>query len=376
METSITIGTDTKWFLESTSNGKTKVSIPIEPIPFTVGRGKNCNLVLQSSWVSTSHAQIQLSGKMLWVRDDGSTNGTFVNYKKIQGAEPVEDGDVIVFGNIAFRVRVEETEPAVSIDSTLVFRSTMEQIGQAHYYRPQLLQMIQERAVIPHYQSIRSLLDNSVVAYEVLGRASGNELPSSPTELLDIAAELGCAVELSSLFREEGIRQANQLDPSTQLFLNTYPLELLQVEGIEQSLNKIRKEAPSIPVILEISEKAVTQSEQMGRLRTILKDLDIGLAYDDFGVGQTRLVELAESPPDFLKFDISIVCNIHLAPNRLHQMVSTFINAAHEMGTATIAEGIENEQENEKCKQLGFDYAQGFFYDRPQPISQLQHELQ
>jgi EAL domain-containing protein (putative c-di-GMP-specific phosphodiesterase class I) len=247
----------------------------------------------------------------------------------------------------------------------------MEQIGQAHYYRPQLLQMIQDRAVIPHFQSIRNLSDDSVAAYEVLGRGGGDDLPSSPTELLDIAAELGCAGELSSLFREEGIRQAKRLDASPQLFLNTHPLELLQMEGIEQSLNNIRKEAPSIPVILEISEKAATQSEQMNRLRVMLKDLDIGLAYDDFGVGQTRLVELAELPPNFLKFDMSIICNIHLAPNRLHQMVNTFINAAHEMGTATIAEGIENEHESEKCKQLGFDYAQGYFYDKPQPISHL-----
>jgi EAL domain-containing protein (putative c-di-GMP-specific phosphodiesterase class I) len=371
MEASGTIETDTKWYLESASSANTKVNIPIEPFPFTIGRGQDCNLVLQSSWVSTSHAQIQLSGRMLWIRDNKSTNGTFLNSKKIQGAEPIEDGDLVVFGNIAFCVRAAETDPTVSNDATLVFSSTMEQIGQAHYYRPQLLQIIKDRAVIPHFQSIRNLLDNSVLAYEVLGRVGGNDLPSNPIELFDIAAQLGCAIELSSLFREEGISQAKRLDESLQLFLNTHPLELLQIESIEQSLNKIRKEAPSIPVILEISEKAVTQSDQMNRLRAILKDLDIGLAYDDFGVGQTRLVELAELPPDFLKFDMSIICNIHLAPNRLHQMVSTFINAAHEMGTATIAEGIENEQESEKCKQLGFDYAQGFFYDKPQPISHL-----
>jgi len=320
METSRTIEADTKWYLESTSNAKTKLNIPIDPLPFTIGRSKSCSLVLQSKWISMSHAQIQLSGKMLWVLDNGSTNGTFLNRKRIQEAELVEVGDIIIFGNIEFRVGGGEAVPVDSTDATLAFSSTMEQIGQAHYYRPQFLKMIQDRAVIPHFQSIRDLSDKAVVAYEVLGRVSGDELPSSPVELFDIATQLDCAGELSSLFREEGVRQANQLDAAPQLFLNTHPVELCQIDGLEQSLKKIRKAAPSIPLILEISEKAVTQSEQMNRLRVILKDLDIGLAYDDFGVGQTRLVELAQLPPDFLKFDMSIIYNIHLAPNRLHQM--------------------------------------------------------
>ena len=51
---------------------------------------------------------------------------------------------------------------------------------------------------------------------------------------------------------------------------------------------------------LEINEKAITDLERMKRLSSVLKNLDIGLAYDDFGVGQTRLVELAKFPPEFL----------------------------------------------------------------------------
>ena len=110
-------------------------------------------------------------------------------------------------------------------------------------------------------------------------------------------------------------------------------------------------------------------SEQMKRLKSMLTDLNIGLAYDDFGVGQTRLVELAKMPPDYLKFDISIIRNIHIAPNRLHQMVLTFIRAAHDLGIATLAEGIECREESETCKQLGFQYAQGYLYGHPLPVS-------
>ena len=94
---------------------------------------------------------------------------------------------------------------------------------------------------------------------------------------------------------------------------------------------------------------------QMNSLSSTLKDLDIGLAYDDFGVGQTRLVELAKFPPDFLKFDISLIRRIHLAPKRLHQLVVTFLNMSQDLGAGTIAEGIECKEEGETCRQLGFD---------------------
>ena len=363
--------TDTKWFLESTSDAEAKLVFPIEPLPFTIGRNKDCNLVLQSKWASMYHAQIHLSGRMLWVRDFGSTNGTFLNYKKIEEAEFIEIGDIITFGNIEFRICSGESVLADSIDETVAFDSTMDQVGQAFYYRPQLLKLIQERAVIPHFQPIRKFSDSSVVGYEILGRISGDDLPSSPAELLDIAAQLDCVIELSSLFREEGVRLGSRLGGSPQLFINTHPMELYQMDGLEQSLRKIREGAPSAPIILEISEKAVTQSDQVNRLRITLKDLNIGLAYDDFGVGQTRLVELAELPPNFLKFDMSIICNIHLAPNRLHQMVVTFIKAARDLGIETIAEGIACKNESEKCKHLGFEYAQGFLYGKPLPIGQV-----
>ena len=43
-------------------------------------------------------------------------------------------------------------------------------------------------------------------------------------------------------------------------------------------------------------------------------ELQIGLAYDDFGAGQARLVELVDVPPDYLKFDMKLVQNLQSAP--------------------------------------------------------------
>ncbi len=360
----------TKWYLESASHTGTKWIVPIETLPFTIGRDKACNLTLQSKWVSRHHAQIHLSGSMLWIRDLGSINGTLLNHKRIKEAELIEVGDILHFGDSEFCLKGGESVRTALTAETVAFDSLEEQIGLTSY-EPQLQKLLRERAVVPHFQPILKLPDISVVGYEILGRIRGSELPPSPVELFDIAAQLGRASELSALFREEGVRVGKRLAGFPQLFVNTHPLEIHQMDDLEQSLRRIRKRAQSNPIILEINEKAVTHSEQMKQLRSILTDLNIGLAYDDFGVGQIRLVELAKFPPDFLKFDISIIRNIHIAPNRLHQMVVTFIHAAHDLGIATLAEGIECQEESKTCKQLGFQYGQGYLYSRPLTISEF-----
>ena len=188
-------------------------------------------------------------------------------------------------------------------------------------------------------------------------------------ELFKIAATLGCENQLSELFRREGIRLGEELPQKSVLFFNTHPHEILQ-ESLLKSLLEIRKFAPKRPIVLEIHEKAITNVKPMKQLRAALTDLEIGLAYDDFGAGQARLIELIEIPPDFLKFDIALVHDIHQASLRKQQIIERLVKIAHDFGIIPLAEGIECKQEGDVCIQPGFSYAQeGFYYGRPDSIS-------
>ena len=62
--------------------------------------------------------------------------------------------------------------------------------------------------------------------------------------------------------------------------------------------------------------------------------------------------------------------------NLLHQMISTFIKASHDLSILTLAEGIECSEEAEVCKQLGFDLGQGYFFGRPTPINAIEINLE
>ena len=363
-----------KWCLESTSDLTNKWVFPIDSVPFIIGRDKDCHLTLGSKSVSRHHAQLNVSGDMLWVRDAGSTNGTFLNGKPLTESEVLIEGDVLQIGQVGFCVLSTDERPLPDDDDNkTVFLDTSNLVTeQLDSYTTQFKKMIHDRAVVPHFQPILTLSNQCIKGYEILGRLHGDaDLPSNPVDLFNLAVSLDMESELSSLFREEGVNQSPPLPESAPLFVNTHPAELIKTKALKRSLKKIRKMAASTNIVLEINEKAITDLDRMKSLQSAMKNLDIGLAYDDFGVGQTRLIELAKFPPDFLKFDISLIRKIHLAPKRLHQLIVTFLNMSQDLGTITIAEGVECREEGETCRQLGFDYAQGNFYGAPIPISQI-----
>lgn len=72
----------------------------------SVGRGPDCDLVLSSEKSSRLHAKVSVKDGALWVEDQGSTNGTLVNKQKISKNTRVEDGDIVQFGDVRFRVLV------------------------------------------------------------------------------------------------------------------------------------------------------------------------------------------------------------------------------------------------------------------------------
>ena len=363
-----------KWCLESTSDLTNKWVFPIDSVPFIIGRDKDCHLTVGSKSVSRHHVQLNVSGDMLWVRDAGSTNGTFLNGKPLTESEMLKEGDVLQIGQVGFCVLSTDERPLPDDDDNkTVFLDTSNlRTEQLDSYTTQFKKMIHDRAVVPHFQPILTLSNQCIKGYEILGRLPCDaDLPSNPVDLFNLAVSLDMESELSSLFREEGVNQSPPLPESASLFVNTHPAELIKTKALKRSLKKIRKMAASTNIVLEINEKAITDLERMKSLQSAMKNLDIGLAYDDFGVGQTRLIELAKFPPDFLKFDISLIRKIHLAPKRLHQLIVTFLNMSQDLGTTTIAEGVECKEEGETCRQLGFDYAQGNFYGVPIPISQF-----
>jgi len=70
-----------------------------------VGRANDCGVSVPGWKVSRHHAEIFVSNERVFVRDLGSTFGTFVNDQRIEDARPLEEDDEVRVGTSAFNVR-------------------------------------------------------------------------------------------------------------------------------------------------------------------------------------------------------------------------------------------------------------------------------
>lgn len=359
-----------EWYLEAVADGNREWMVTIDHVPFIIGREDYCSLKLIDKWISRQHSEIHVSGNHIWIRDLGSTNGTYVNNKKIDQSELLKPGDTISIGTFKFSLKQRESSDRRAAEETCSMNIT-DGADRLPTAASHLRALLESRNVTPHFQPILKFQDMSLTAYEVLGRVSDENLPADISELFELAEWLGSAADLSALFREVGLEVGKNLPGSPLLFVNTTPLEIYTPKNFIESLEKLQQIIPPDRIVIELNEKANALPKDLLKICDALRQLKMGLAYDDFGSGQTRLAELAKVPPDFLKFDISLIRQIHLAPKRLHQMVSTFVKATRDLGIATLAEGIECQEEAETCRQLGFDYAQGYLYGAPQAINDI-----
>ena len=364
----------TEWFIEGyLGDRKTLRRWMVNPVPYTVGRRSEMSLCLPFKSVSGRHAEFFTEGAQLWVRDHNSTNGTFVNRKRIEGAAPLHDGDVLHFADCEFRVGFldsgNETDVGDSASHT-VYSDLSESrlpelmaVGAREFKR-----MLLTQSIIPLFQPLVELKSRYVMGYEVLGRGGQEGLVDTPVELFRIAASLNLESELSRLFRMHGVAEAAKLQGKPKIFLNTHPAEM-DSDKLLPSLKTLREKSPEIALVLEIHESAITDLVRMQDLRSQLNSLQIGLAYDDFGAGQARLLELVDVPPDYLKFDVGLVRGINEASPSKLQIVESLIRVAREIDVVCVAEGVETDEELRVCIDLGFELGQGFLLGRPAPVS-------
>ncbi len=94
-------------------NGTREVPLIFRPggKRLNVGRASDNELTINDASVSKIHAALLMTGEgALLVADTGSTNGTFINGRRITYGESrvIEDGDVIGFGDVEVRLRKSE----------------------------------------------------------------------------------------------------------------------------------------------------------------------------------------------------------------------------------------------------------------------------
>lgn len=229
-----------------------------------------------------------------------------------------------------------------------------------------------------YYQPVVQVADGRIVGVEALCRWPQRDQSFAPPEVFIQQAEsCGFIIPLGEWVLRtaaEQVRRWHQLFGVTlRLAVNLSGRQFLHFNLIKQVEDALRVTGFDPTALdFEITETIAMHNaeESVGVMRQ-LKAMGVGLSLDDFGTGYSSLSYLKRFPIDVLKIDKSFVRDIPEDANDL-AIVSAIIAMAHALGLKVIAEGVETDAQWHFLRDCGTQFAQGYYFGRPLPPSELE----
>jgi diguanylate cyclase (GGDEF)-like protein/PAS domain S-box-containing protein len=227
------------------------------------------------------------------------------------------------------------------------------------------------------YQPIVDMASDRLTGFEALLRWTHPERGViAPTAFVPVAEESGLVLALGRWALRTACHQASAWNRrSTRPITVTVNLSgrQLQDEALALDVEAALRESGLSPtnLILEMTESVIMQESSTARDRLHeLKKLGVRLAIDDFGTGYSSLSHLQQFPVDILKIDQSFLHKMHQGANDA-ALVRTIIALAKLLSLRTIAEGVEDTEQQQQLRALGCDSAQGFLFGRPMTVEEV-----
>ena len=271
-------------------------------------------------------------------------------------------------------IRVERSIYRAINDAVRMARHRSER--QRMVFREELKQIIMSGEVRTVFQPIVKIPDLVIHGYEALSRGPISSKLETPDALFSIAEDFDLVEDLDDICKVKSLinfqnnaskREGGASD--IKLFLNTEPKAFLDpVFNVERLKKQIGKHGlTSTNLVLEITERSAISNykEFSSRLDEFRKE-GFQVAIDDAGSGYSSLQAIAELRPDYVKIDMALVRNIDTDSIK-QDLISALVKFSESSKTPIIAEGVETALEFEKLVEMGVQYAQGFYFARPEP---------
>jgi diguanylate cyclase (GGDEF)-like protein/PAS domain S-box-containing protein len=221
-----------------------------------------------------------------------------------------------------------------------------------------------------YYQVLVSLETGRIWGFEALVRWNHTTRGMiSPKEFIPVAEETGLIVPIGQWVLKTACQQARiwqahfEIDPPLLISVNLSARHFLQPDLIQQCkavLDETQLTHSSLN--LEVTESAMMPDPESAiDLMGQLKALGIKLAMDDFGTGYSSLSYLHRFPLDSLKIDRSFVSRL-LDDD---EIVRAIITLGRNLGLKVVAEGVETIEQIAILRQLGCEFAQGYYFSVP-----------
>jgi len=230
--------------------------------------------------------------------------------------------------------------------------------------------IINNRQIKAVFQPIISLRDGSVLGHEALSRITCESEIKNPDMLFTIAGEYNRLWDLELLCRTTALEAAYKfmIPPyNKKLFINVNP-NIMHDETYKKGFTKAFLEQYEITpnnVIFEITERNVI-TDMTGFKATIdhYRSQDFKIAIDDAGAGYSGLNLISDVNPNYIKLDMKLIRNVD-EDSLKYALVKGMVEFSKASNIHLIAEGIETFEELNTLVNLGVQYGQGYFIQKP-----------
>jgi diguanylate cyclase len=236
---------------------------------------------------------------------------------------------------------------------------------------------IENNRLLPAYQVIVDLKTGKTVAEEALARLideSGSLIEA--TDFISAAMELQlthlidyqiikqtmnhCATNIAG----GGQRIAHFVNISADLLLHQDSIHSLFAEAQAACILCGVDMGPIKPLVLEITERQLLGEANAVKAKLApFIDFGMRLAIDDFGSGYSSLQYLVDLPVSFLKIEGSLIKQVK--DERVRRIIKRISDIAKDLQLTTVAEFVEDADTADILRELGIDWAQGYFFGRP-----------
>ena len=201
-----------------------------------------------------------------------------------------------------------------------------------------------------------------------------------PDQFIPLAEENGYIHALTEIILSKTCRTVHDLIDEgfeiTRISVNVSALELRDQNfctDIEQIISGCGVDYDRIAIELTESRNDSDFLLMKERIDE-LKEKGITFYLDDFGTGYSNMERILELPFDIVKFDRSMV--IAGSQNkRSEQILGSLADLFSKLNYSVLYEGVEDEKDEQMCKNLSASYLQGYKYSRPIPIDGLRDFL-
>ncbi|EPX1411856.1 cyclic di-GMP phosphodiesterase [Cronobacter sakazakii] len=226
------------------------------------------------------------------------------------------------------------------------------------------------------YQPVVDAATRQIRGVEALMRwehPSAGMIP--PDAFINFAEAQGLIVPLTRhLFRliaQDVPRLQQTLPPGAKLGINIAPGHLHSAQ-FKMDIQKLRASLPPdyFQLVFEITERDMIREEEALDLFQWLHEQGYEIAVDDFGTGHSALIYLERFTLDYLKIDRGFV-NAIGTETITSPVLDAVISLAKRLNMATVAEGVETQEQAKWLTVRGVNFLQGYYFSRPMRAADL-----